>query len=183
MDSVKNTRACMSCYNSVKVSLLARRVLTSIYELLQCHPGPNVDCCTPCKGKNRYCRGPIQAPVLINIREYFYVAPYSIPTYLILESWFGTTFASIQSQCNSIETIVKERSVYSLSIHVNKTGAIERYDVDLQSINGHATSPYDPSSLARVLDTVYPADQKGCLDNGSLAPRHIPDQEVEVRGA
>ena len=72
--------------------------------------------------------------------------------------------------------------MYSLSIHVNNTGAIERYDVDLQSINGHATSPYDRSSLARVLDMVYPADQKVCLNNESLASGHIPDQEIEVRG-
>lgn len=78
---------------------------------------------------------------------------------------------------------MKERSVYSVSIHVNKTGAIERYDVDLQNIHGHATIPYDPSSLARVLDTVYPADQKGCLDTENPASRHIPDEESTVRGA
>ena len=71
----------------------------------------------------------------------------------------------------------------SLSIKVNKTGAIERYDVDLQNVDGHVVSPYDPSSLARVLDVVFPADQKAGLNTGSLAARDNPDDNVEVRGA
>ena len=73
--------------------------------------------------------------------------------------------------------------MYSLSIKVNKTGAIERYDVDLQNIDGHVVSPYDPSSLVRVLDVVFPADQKAGLNTGSLAAQHNPDDNVEVRGA
>ncbi|KAK0509453.1 hypothetical protein JMJ35_007847 [Cladonia borealis] len=145
VDTVRATRACLSCYNSVK-----------------CTPGPNPDCCGPCKGKNRYCRGPIHAPVLIDI-----------------QSWFRTAFARLQSQCSSLETIVKERSIYSLSIKVDSTGAIESYDVDLQSADSHAPTPYDASSIARVLDVVFPADQKASLNTRSLAAQHNPGDNLE----
>ena len=77
---------------------------------------------------------------------------------------------------------MKERSTYSLSIKVDKTGAIERFDVDLQNIDSHVVTPYDPSSFPRVLDAVFPADQKAGLNNSSLASRHNPDDNVEVRG-
>ena len=73
--------------------------------------------------------------------------------------------------------------MYSLSIKVNKTWAIQRYDVELQIVDGHVVIPYDPSSLARVLDVVISADQKAGLNTGSLAARHSPDDNVEVRGA
>lgn len=97
--------------------------------------------------------------------------------------WFKPAFASLQSQCGSLEAIVKERSMYSLSIKVNKTEAIERYDIDLQNVDGDIATPYDPSSLARVLDVVFPADQKAGLNIRSLASQHNPDDNVEVRRA
>ena len=73
--------------------------------------------------------------------------------------------------------------MYSLSIKVNKTGAVESYDVDLQSVDDHAATPYHPSSLVRVLDVVFPADQKACLDTANLASRPNPDDNIEVREA
>ncbi len=78
---------------------------------------------------------------------------------------------------------MKERSMYSLSVEANKTGAIERYDIDLQKVDDHLATPYDPSSLARVLNVVFPADQKAGLNTGCLASQHNPDDNVEVRGA
>lgn len=78
---------------------------------------------------------------------------------------------------------MKERSMHSLSIKVKKTGAIESYDVDLQNVDDHGATPYDPSSLSRVLDVVFPADQKASLNTRSLAAQHNPDDNVEVRGA
>ena len=95
--------------------------------------------------------------------------------------WFKTGFASLQSQWGSLEAIVKERSMYSLRIKVNKTGAIERYVIDLQNVDGDIAAPYDPSSLARVLDVVFPGDQKADLNTRSLGSQHNPDDNVEVR--
>lgn len=77
---------------------------------------------------------------------------------------------------------MKERSIYSLSIKVNKTGPIQEFDVDLQNIDSHVKTEYDPSSLARVLDMVFPADQKAGLNTGSPASRNDPEDNVEVRG-
>ena len=73
--------------------------------------------------------------------------------------------------------------MYGLNVKVDKTGAIERYDVDLQSVDEHVATPYDPSSLARVLDVVFPPDQKAYLDTGSLVLRNSPNHNVEVREA
>ena len=73
--------------------------------------------------------------------------------------------------------------MYSVSIEANKTGAIENYDFYLQSVDDHATTSYDPSSLAKVLDVVFPADQKASLNTRILASQHNPDDNVEVRGA
>ena len=78
---------------------------------------------------------------------------------------------------------MKERSFYSLNIIFDKIGVIASYEVDLQSSDDHAANPYDASSLARVLDVVFPADQKASLNTRSLAAQHIPDENVEVRGA
>ena len=76
---------------------------------------------------------------------------------------------------------MKERSIYSLSIKVNNTGAIESYDVDLRSVGGHVETPYDPFGLVRVLDMVFPADQKAYLNTASLAIQPFPDENVKVR--
>ena len=73
--------------------------------------------------------------------------------------------------------------MYSLSIKVSKTGATESYDVNLQRVDDHAATPYDPLSLVRVLDVVFPADQKACLDTANLASQPSPDDNVEVREA
>ena len=73
--------------------------------------------------------------------------------------------------------------MYGLGIKVNKTGAIERYDIDLQNVDGDIATPYDASSLARVLDVVFPADHKAGLNTRTLAWQHNPDDDVEVRAA
>lgn len=72
--------------------------------------------------------------------------------------------------------------MFSLSIKVNKTGVTERYDVDLKNVDGHVVTPYDPPSLARVLDVVFSADQKADLNTGNLMSRPDPDNNVEVCG-
>ena len=72
--------------------------------------------------------------------------------------------------------------MYSLSIEAKKTGAIERYDIDLHSVDDSLATPYDPSSLARVLDVVFSAEQKAGLNTGGLMSQHNPDDNVEVRG-
>ena len=77
---------------------------------------------------------------------------------------------------------MKERSIYALSIKVNKTGALEEFDVDLQNLDSHVVTPHNSPSLARVLDVVFPTDQRAGLNAGSLASRHTPDDNIEVRG-
>ena len=63
------------------------------------------------------------------------------------------------------------QSVFSLDIYVNSASKKERCEVNLKGLNDNLPIPDDLSSLERVLDLVFPANQKASLDISNQAPR------------
>ena len=66
------------------------------------------------------------------------------------------------------------QSVFSLDIYLNSTSKKERCEVNLKGLKDNLPIPDDLSSLEKVLDLVFPADQKASLDIPNQASR--PDQ-------
>ena len=56
------------------------------------------------------------------------------------------------------------QSVFSLDIYVNSASKKERCEVNLKGLNDNLPIPNDLSSFERVLDLVFPSNQKALLD-------------------
>ncbi|MCJ1453416.1 hypothetical protein MMC28_003763 [Mycoblastus sanguinarius] len=133
-------RKCMSCYSRG-----------------QCKPGPNQDCCEYCNGKNRYCRGAIEAPTLI-----------------ANQSWYKMAMQSLRLHCSTIEDVVADTSIFSLFVGLNQIwppSQLEKYDVDLRGLDDNIPNADDLTSLEKLLDMVLPAPKISELKASSQGPR------------
>ena len=103
-------------------------------------------------------------------------------------TWHKTAMTSLHFRRISLDEIVKDKSVFSLLVHVKKTWEIyesEKYDVDLKGLDDNLTIADDPTGLEKVLDMVFSTNQKAELNTASPAPQldlaHVPLEPLEVR--
>nr|AUW31331.1 hypothetical protein [Cladonia uncialis subsp. uncialis] len=73
--------------------------------------------------------------------------------------------------CHSLDAVVGCQSVFSLDIYVNSASKKERCEVNLKGLNDNLSIPDDLCSLERVLDLVFPANQKVSMDISNQVSR------------
>ena len=85
--------------------------------------------------------------------------------------WHKDALIHLKSKCHSLDAVVGCQSVFSLDIYVNSASKKERCEVNLKGLNDNLPIPDDLSSFERVLDLVFPSNQKVSLDIPNQASR------------